>query len=47
VLNAVGFVTKQTEGRYKGHKRIAIIKAEIDILPTVKKHLTANLTSAW
>jgi uncharacterized protein (DUF736 family) len=46
VLNAVGFVIKQTDGRYKGHKRFAIIKAEIDILPTAKKHLTANPTSA-
>jgi uncharacterized protein (DUF736 family) len=36
MLNAVGYVTKQDGGCYKGHKRIAIIKAQIYILPNMQ-----------
>ena len=37
MLNAVGYVTKQTFGRYKGTLRTVNIKAEIDILPNTQK----------
>jgi uncharacterized protein (DUF736 family) len=37
MLNAVGYVTKQTDGRYKGTLRTVSIKADIDILPNIQK----------
>ena len=36
MLNAVGYVTKQADGRYRGHLRAVSIKADIDILPEVE-----------
>ena len=36
-MTAIGYVTKQGDGRYKGHLRTVSIKAEIDILPNIQK----------
>jgi uncharacterized protein (DUF736 family) len=36
-LKAVGYVTKQTDGRYKGTLRTVSIKADIDMLPNSLK----------
>jgi len=43
MLNAVGYVTKQTDGRYKGTLRTVIIKADIDILPNIQKAFESQL----
>ena len=37
-MTAIGYVTKQADGRYKGHLRTVSIKAEIDILPNTQKN---------
>ena len=37
-MTAIGYVTKQADGRYKGHLRTVSIKAEIDILPNIQKN---------
>jgi uncharacterized protein (DUF736 family) len=37
IMTAIGYVTKQTDGRYKGTLRTVSIKADIDILPNVQK----------
>jgi uncharacterized protein (DUF736 family) len=37
MLNAVGYVTKQSNGHYKGTLRTVSIKADIDILPNIRK----------
>jgi uncharacterized protein (DUF736 family) len=37
MLNAVGNVIKQTDGRYNGTLRTASIKADIDTLPNMQK----------
>jgi uncharacterized protein (DUF736 family) len=36
-MTAIGYVTKQADGRYKGNLRTVSIKAEIDILPNIQK----------
>lgn len=36
-MTAIGYVTKQADGRYKGNLRTVSIKAEIDILPNNQK----------
>ena len=36
-MTAIGYVTKQADGRYKGHLRTVSIRAEIDILPNLQK----------
>ena len=43
MLNAVGYVTTQADGRYKGHLRTLSIKAEIDILPNIRKTADTQL----
>jgi uncharacterized protein (DUF736 family) len=37
IMTAIGYVTKQTDGRYKGTLRTVSIKADIDILPNTQK----------
>ena len=37
-MTAIGYVTKQADGRYKGHLRTVSIRAEIDILPNIQKN---------
>jgi uncharacterized protein (DUF736 family) len=37
IMTAIGYVTKQTDGRYKGTLRTVSIKADIDILPNMQK----------
>lgn len=37
-MTAIGYVTKQADGRYKGHLRTVSIQAEIDIVPNVQKN---------
>jgi uncharacterized protein (DUF736 family) len=37
-MTAIGYVTKQADGRYKGTLRTVSIKAEIDILPNIQKN---------
>jgi uncharacterized protein (DUF736 family) len=36
-MTAIGYVTKQADGRYKGHLRTLTIQAEIDIIPNIQK----------
>jgi uncharacterized protein (DUF736 family) len=36
-LNAIGHVTKQADGRYKGTLRTVSLKANIEILPNIQK----------
>ena len=36
-MTAIGYVTKQVDGRYKGTLRTVSIKADIDILPNIQK----------
>jgi uncharacterized protein (DUF736 family) len=36
-MTAIGYVTKQADGRYQGHLRTVSIQAEIDIVPHVQK----------
>ena len=43
MLNVIGYVTKQADGRYKGHLRTLSIKAEIDILPNIRKTADTQL----
>ena len=38
IMTAIGYVTKQADGRYKGTLRTVSIKAEIDILPNSQKN---------
>jgi uncharacterized protein (DUF736 family) len=38
IMTAIGYVTKQADGRYKGHLRTVSIRAEIDILPNLQKN---------
>jgi uncharacterized protein (DUF736 family) len=37
IMTAIGYVTKQADGRYKGTLRTVSIKADIDILPNTQK----------
>jgi uncharacterized protein (DUF736 family) len=37
IMTAIGYVTKQSDGRYKGTLRTVSIKADIDILPNIQK----------
>jgi uncharacterized protein (DUF736 family) len=37
IMTAIGYVTKQADGRYKGTLRTVSIKADIDILPNIQK----------
>jgi uncharacterized protein (DUF736 family) len=37
IMTAIGYVTKQTDGRYKGTLRTVSIQAEIDIVPNQQK----------
>ena len=37
IMTAIGYVTKQIDGRYKGTLRTVSIKADIDILPNIQK----------
>ena len=43
MLNVIGYVTKQADGRYKGHLRTLSIKAEIDILSNIRKTADTQL----
>ena len=36
-MTAIGYATKQVDGRYKGTLRTVSIKADIDILPNIQK----------
>ena len=36
-MTAIGYVTKQADGRYNSHIRAASIRAEIDIPPNIQK----------
>ena len=36
-MTAIGYVTKQSDGRYKGHLRTVSIQAEVDIVPNIQK----------
>ena len=36
-MTAIGYVTKQADGRYKGHLRTVSIRAEIGILSNIHK----------
>ena len=36
-MTAIGYVTKQADGHYKGTLRTVSIKADIDILPNIQK----------
>jgi uncharacterized protein (DUF736 family) len=37
IMTAIGYVTKQADGHYKGTLRTVSIKADIDILPNIQK----------
>jgi uncharacterized protein (DUF736 family) len=37
IMTAIGYVTKQVAGHYKGTLRTVSIKADIDILPNTQK----------
>jgi uncharacterized protein (DUF736 family) len=37
IMTAIGYVTKQADGHYKGTLRTVSIKADIDILPNTQK----------
>jgi len=37
IMTAIGYVTKQADGRYQGHLRTLSIRAEIDIVPNIQK----------
>ena len=43
MLNAVGYVTKQADGHYKGTLRTVSIKADIDILSNIQKTAESQL----
>jgi uncharacterized protein (DUF736 family) len=43
MLNAVGHVTKQADGRYWGQLRTVNIRVDIDILPSVQKTADSQL----
>jgi uncharacterized protein (DUF736 family) len=42
VMTAIGYVTKQADGRYTGHLRTVSIQAEIDIVPNIQKNADAQ-----
>jgi len=41
-MTAIGYVTKQADGRYTGHLRTVSIQAEIDIVPNIQKTADAQ-----
>jgi uncharacterized protein (DUF736 family) len=41
-MTAIGYVTKQPDGRYKGHLRTVSIQAEVDIVPNIQKSSDAQ-----
>ena len=46
-MPAIGYVTKQASGGYKGQLKTLTIRADIDLVPNAARTPTASRTSGW